>query len=523
MAVKRVGLVPLAALLGGLTLSACGGEESTGPIQSAPPGVASVVVTPGADTLVFLGEQAQLRASAREANGNVVSDKTFTWASSDESVATVSASGLVTAKANGSATITVTTDGINGTARILVDQTTASVVVTPAAATLVSLGETLQLSASTVDAGGSAVPGESVTWSSDEETVATVSSAGLVTAVANGSATITATVDGISGTTTILVDQVPVQLAFTVEPTTKKARDSIAPAVEVAIQDAAGNTVSDATDAVTVAIGTNPGGGTLSGTTTVTAVNGIATFADLKVDEAGTGYTLVATSGTLTPAASATFDVIFTLSGFGAATIDGAFGAGEWDNAGRIDFLANLPPDDGGGTTATMLLVMNDATNLYLALKITRSSFGGATNPVFEFDNNGDGVRDEGDDSFGMAVGTFLPVEFRDVFRTTQPPCPSGSVCGFLDVDVGGTTDGAAAASNDGSFTYIEISHPLDSSDDAHDFSLASGDIAGFTLSLRLFSLDTNCSFGSDCFADTDFPTSPSNPGLFGGILVESQ
>ncbi len=90
--------------------------------------------------------------------------------------------------------------------------------------------------------------------------------------------------------------QLATQLAFTVEPTTTTVASSIMPAVQVAIQGALGNLVAGATDAVTVAIGTNPGGGTLSGTTTVNAVAGVASFTDLTIDQMGTGYTLVATS-----------------------------------------------------------------------------------------------------------------------------------------------------------------------------------------------------------------------------------
>jgi CSLREA domain-containing protein len=87
------------------------------------------------------------------------------------------------------------------------------------------------------------------------------------------------------------------------------------PAVQVAIQDALGNLVADATDAVTVAIGTNPGGGTLSGTATVNAVAGVGSFTDLTIDQVGTGYTLVANSGSLTSATSAAFDILdFTVN-----------------------------------------------------------------------------------------------------------------------------------------------------------------------------------------------------------------
>src|SRR4029079_16706941 len=60
---------------------------------------------------------------------------------------------------------------------------------------------------------------------------------------------------------------------------------------------------------VTLAIGTNPASGTLSGTKTVAAVNGVATFSDLSIDKAGTGYTLTAASTRLTGATSSTFNI----------------------------------------------------------------------------------------------------------------------------------------------------------------------------------------------------------------------
>ncbi len=100
------------------------------------------------------------------------------------------------------------------------------------------------------------------------------------------------------------------QLGFTVQPTATEGNQPIAPAIEVTIRDAFGNTVTTAMDAVTVAIGTNPGGGTLSGTATVSAVGGIATFSGLSIDLPGGGYTLQGTSGTLTGATSSAFDIV---------------------------------------------------------------------------------------------------------------------------------------------------------------------------------------------------------------------
>src|SRR2546428_839406 len=101
----------------------------------------------------------------------------------------------------------------------------------------------------------------------------------------------------------------PAKLAFTVQPSNAAAGVAISPAVVVAIQDSIGNTVAGATNTVAVAIVTNPGSGTLAGTTTVTAVRGEATFGGLSIDQRGTGYTLAATSGTLVGATSAPFDI----------------------------------------------------------------------------------------------------------------------------------------------------------------------------------------------------------------------
>ncbi len=58
------------------------------------------------------------------------------------------------------------------------------------------------------------------------------------------------------------------------------------------------------------------------------------------------------------------------LSGSGTPTIDGVISPGEWDNAGFADFPVNLPE---GGTTPGRVFAMNDASNLYLAIRFSRS------------------------------------------------------------------------------------------------------------------------------------------------------
>ena len=100
------------------------------------------------------------------------------------------------------------------------------------------------------------------------------------------------------------------KLVFTAQPTNTTAGVAITPAVTVAIQDASGNIMTSATDAVTVATAT--GSGVLLGKTTMNAVNGVATFQDLSIESAGSGYTLVAVaiaSPTLTSAPSSRFSV----------------------------------------------------------------------------------------------------------------------------------------------------------------------------------------------------------------------
>jgi alpha-tubulin suppressor-like RCC1 family protein len=101
----------------------------------------------------------------------------------------------------------------------------------------------------------------------------------------------------------------PSKLAFTVQPTTATAGVSVSPAVVLTVQDASGNTVRTANTSITVALGSNPAGGTLSGAATVAAVSGLATFANLVLDKAGTGYTLTATASGLTGATSNAFTV----------------------------------------------------------------------------------------------------------------------------------------------------------------------------------------------------------------------
>ncbi len=124
--------------------------------------------------------------------------------------------------------------------------------------------------------------------------------------------TLTAAATGLTGATSAgfdIVHNSAAKLVFDVQPHSTSAGAALSPAVTVRLLDSSDNLVTAATNAVTLALGTNPGGGTLSGTTTSNAVGGVATFADLAVDKAATGYTLTAAAGGLTGATSTAFDI----------------------------------------------------------------------------------------------------------------------------------------------------------------------------------------------------------------------
>ncbi|HEY6853345.1 MAG TPA: hypothetical protein VI139_03800 [Gemmatimonadales bacterium] len=100
-------------------------------------------------------------------------------------------------------------------------------------------------------------------------------------------------------------------LVFTAQPKTTLPLTTIPP-VQVTVTDALGNTVTSFTGTVTIAIGHNGGliaPGTLSGTKTVTVVNGVATFSDLSIDQPGNGYTLTVSANGVVVAESAPFNI----------------------------------------------------------------------------------------------------------------------------------------------------------------------------------------------------------------------
>jgi alpha-tubulin suppressor-like RCC1 family protein len=204
VSVDAAGLVT-AVSLGAATVTAATGGVFGAASVTVGPVVAGVSVTPSAVTLRAIGASAQLSATARDSGGAVISGVAFTWTSSDAAKVRVDTGGVVTAVSAGAATVTAAAGGTSAHVTVTVAQVLASVVVTPANPWLPAPGATVQLTAQARDSGGSAIAGAAVAWTSSDSTVVRVSTGGLATAVAYGSATVTATTGGKAGSVTVTV------------------------------------------------------------------------------------------------------------------------------------------------------------------------------------------------------------------------------------------------------------------------------------------------------------------------------
>jgi uncharacterized protein YjdB len=212
---------------------------------------ASVAVSP--TTLAMLpGDTARVSAVVKDANGNVLANRGVNWSSSNAAVASVAATGTVTAVAAGSATITAQVDGVTATTTVTVSApppapvASVAVTVTPSSLTV---GQTAQSSVTLRDAAGNVLSGRSVTWSSANPSVATVSASGIVTAVSAGSASIVATSEGQTGAATETVDAPAPSPVATITLSASSTTLSIGATMQVVItlKDAAGNVLTGRT------------------------------------------------------------------------------------------------------------------------------------------------------------------------------------------------------------------------------------------------------------------------------------
>ncbi len=161
------------------------------------------------------------------------------WTSSAQSVATVSTTGLVTAIANGVATITIAAGAASAPFAVTVQQAAATLVLSTAQTSFGALGDTLRLTATVRDADGSAIVGAPITWSALDSLVATVTTGGLVTARANGTTRIAAISGSALATSLVNVVQVPDTIVLSVTSLSFRALQDTA-SVTASVSDARG-------------------------------------------------------------------------------------------------------------------------------------------------------------------------------------------------------------------------------------------------------------------------------------------
>jgi uncharacterized protein YjdB len=226
VSVSNAGLVTALAPGSAIITATSEGKSAVATVTVSIVPVASVVVTPANNPLV-VGQTAQLTAEPRNAQGQPLVGRAILWTTSEPSVASVSSTGLVTAIAPGNATITATSEGKTGTATITVNPIpVASVTVAPPDPNVV-IGGTIQLSATPRSSTGQVLTERAVSWGTGAPSIATVASNGTVTGVSVGTAVIFASVEGVIGTATVTVRQVPVA-TVTITPPTSSSRPACA-------------------------------------------------------------------------------------------------------------------------------------------------------------------------------------------------------------------------------------------------------------------------------------------------------
>jgi hypothetical protein len=219
----------------------------------------------------------------------------------------------------------------------------------------ITAGTPFNITVSALDASGNVYKGYTGTIHfASSDTVAGLPANYMFTAGDNGSHTFSVTLKTAGAQTVTVTDlsnssingtgsetvspSTPTKLAFGQQPVNSSVNGVISPAVTVDVLDTYGNLeTNDNTDAVTIKLGSNPAGGALSGSTTVTVQGGVATFNNLSINQPGNGYALSASSGTLAGANSTAFNVMT-----GGNLVEGFEGSSTWNIVGGFSASAYL-------------------------------------------------------------------------------------------------------------------------------------------------------------------------------------
>ncbi len=312
----------LIALTAGLVCVMSCSEAPTQPpadtvIVVPPPPVVAIVVMTGPGRIT-VGRTATYTATPQTTTGVTVPGKTVAWTTSNAAAVTVTAAGVATAVAPGTATISATVDGAVGTVAVISSDASLVTLALTGNTGPLALGSSVQFTAAGKDSANQAVALRALTWMSSNPSVLSVSSTGRVTANGVGTATISAegvTVTAAMASVNITVIPVPV-VQVVIAPVADTILQFSAPRTIVATaRDSAGNVLQRPltyrSSNVDVAV-LDPAGlasATGVGPVTIYASNGTKSDSVRLYVVPDSGYYVVTTGGTPGDPVSVAIDI----------------------------------------------------------------------------------------------------------------------------------------------------------------------------------------------------------------------
>jgi hypothetical protein len=247
------------------------------------------------------------------------------------------------------------------------------------------------------------------------------------------------------------------KLAFNTQPAAGTAGSPLA-TIKVSVHNAAGNVVAGSTAAVTLKFGSNPGAATLGGTLTVNAVNGVASFSNITVSKAGSGFTLVATAAGLTSATSSAFNIVSagptqlafstqppasksSSSGFAiAVAVKDASGATVSGNSASVTIALTTP----NGAILSGIKTVNAVNGVASYASVSVDKAG-----TYTLTATANGLTSALSNSFTITPGAAAKIAF-----TTQPP---GSVVSSASFGVAVSVRDAAGNTVTGNTSSVHV------------------------------------------------------------------
>ncbi|MEP7382468.1 MAG: Ig-like domain-containing protein, partial [Gemmatimonadota bacterium] len=479
----------------------------------APASVAAVSVT-ATDSSITTGQTTQATVVARDAANNVLSlsGRSVVWSSGANGIASVDATGLVSAVSAGTAIISVTVDGI-GPASFSLSVAPPSVATVSIAApdSNVTAGDALQASVVARDASGAVLPltGRTIVWTSSATAIASITNAGLITTLTPGSTTIGVTVDGVGPATFSLTVAAPAVASVSVSANDSSLTIGTTTQATVVARDASNNVLSLggravawSSSATSIATITSSGviTGVAAGTTTIgVTVDGIgpATFtldvsaapvASVSISATDSSLTIGATAQTTVVARDAANNVL-SLAGHTVAWSSSATGIATISTSGTISAVAagsttiGVTVDGIGPATFTLTVAPPAVASVTIAAPDSSVVVGSATQAVVE-------ARDAANNVLSLPGRTV-------VWSSSIPSVASVSPAGLMTALSAGTTtisvtvDGVGPASltltvASAAVATVSVSAPDSSLNvgDAVQATVVARDGAGNTLSL---------------------------------------